>query len=151
LLLAVHGEITEERTVNFGCEAEKPVLNIKHYYTWDGLPASACTFCLNSQWMRDSKALSDCKALDSLPHPHNSTMDLSRLHEVTGFYERSLRPGDGERYRRRERRFYYMPRLLPASDLECYTHRRSRRTNSASHRGPFRMSGSHNTIIHRSG
>jgi len=98
LLLAVHGEITEERTVNFGCEAEKPVLNIKHYYTWDGLPASACTFCLNSQWMRDSKALSDCKALDSSPHPHNSTMHLSRLHEVTGFYERSLRPGDGERY-----------------------------------------------------
>jgi hypothetical protein len=73
------------------------VLNIQHYYTWDGLPASARTFCLNSQRMRDSEVLSDCKAFDSLQHPHNSTMNLSRLHEATGIYERSLRPSDGER------------------------------------------------------
>ena len=76
LLLAVHGEITEKRTVNFGCEGEKPVVNIQHHYTWGGLPASARTLCLNSQKMRDSEVLSDCKALDSLQHPLNSTMNL---------------------------------------------------------------------------
>jgi hypothetical protein len=49
LLLVDHGEINEERTVYFGFGVEKPVRNIKHYYTQDGLRASARTVCLNSQ------------------------------------------------------------------------------------------------------